>query len=121
MRPEPGAESCLASALIFPGGKLGADAVFRSEFDQRRQIHTRSKGPGASRSVRIGPLVGPSSLPRGATHDGALPNTDRRRRTPWRPEGVRDLIGQAPREFMAPLTVFTAACRVERERMLRGF
>ena len=38
-----------------------------------------------------------------------------------RPEGVHDLIGQAPREFMAPLTVFTAACRVERERMLRGF
>jgi hypothetical protein len=36
------------------------------------------------------------------------------------PEGVRDLIGQVPGEFMAPLTVFTAACRVERQRMLRG-
>jgi hypothetical protein len=36
------------------------------------------------------------------------------------PEDVRDLIGQAPREFMAPLTVFTAACRVERQRMLRS-
>jgi hypothetical protein len=36
------------------------------------------------------------------------------------PDDVRDLIGQAPREFMAPLTVFTAACRVERQRMLRG-
>jgi hypothetical protein len=36
------------------------------------------------------------------------------------PENVRDLIGQAPREFMAPLTVFTTACRVERQRMLRG-
>jgi hypothetical protein len=36
------------------------------------------------------------------------------------PEYVRDLIGHAPREFMAPLTVFTAACRVERQRMLRA-
>jgi hypothetical protein len=36
------------------------------------------------------------------------------------PADVRDFIGQPPREFMAPLTVFTAACRVERERMLRG-
>ena len=31
-----------------------------------------------------------------------------------------DFIGRAPREFMAPLTAFTAACRLERERMLRG-
>jgi hypothetical protein len=36
------------------------------------------------------------------------------------PANARDFIGQAPREFMAPLTAFTAACRVERERMLRG-
>ena len=33
---------------------------------------------------------------------------------------VRDCIDKAPREFMAPLTAFTAACRAERERMLRG-
>jgi hypothetical protein len=33
---------------------------------------------------------------------------------------VRDFIDKAPREFMTPLTVFTAACRVERERMLKG-
>jgi hypothetical protein len=33
---------------------------------------------------------------------------------------VRDFIDKAPREFMAPLKGFTAACRVERERMLRG-
>jgi hypothetical protein len=33
---------------------------------------------------------------------------------------VRDLIGKAPREIMAPLVAFTAACRAERERMLRG-
>jgi hypothetical protein len=36
------------------------------------------------------------------------------------PEDVRDLLGQAPRQFMAPLTVFTAACRAERQRMLRS-
>jgi hypothetical protein len=36
------------------------------------------------------------------------------------PANARDFIGQAPRKFMAPLTTFTAACRVERERMLRG-
>ena len=29
-------------------------------------------------------------------------------------------IGRAPREFIVPLAVFTAACRLERERMLRG-
>ena len=33
---------------------------------------------------------------------------------------VRELIGEAPREFMAPLAAFTAACRAERERLLRG-
>jgi hypothetical protein len=32
---------------------------------------------------------------------------------------VRKLVAEAPREFMAPLDVFTAACRTERERMLR--
>ena len=37
------------------------------------------------------------------------------------PADVHDFIGQTPHEFMAPLAVFTAACRVERERMLRGF
>jgi hypothetical protein len=36
------------------------------------------------------------------------------------PANVRDFISQAPRESMAPLTVFTAACRAERERMLRA-
>jgi hypothetical protein len=36
------------------------------------------------------------------------------------PADVREQIGQAPRECMAPLTVFTAACRAERERMLKG-
>ena len=36
------------------------------------------------------------------------------------PADVREQIGQTPRECMAPLTVFTAACRVERERMLKG-
>ena len=36
------------------------------------------------------------------------------------PADVRDFIGRAPREFMAPLTLFTAACRLERERMLRS-
>jgi hypothetical protein len=33
---------------------------------------------------------------------------------------VRDVIDKAPRDFMAPLTAFAAACRAERERMLRG-
>ena len=33
---------------------------------------------------------------------------------------VRGFIDKAPRDFVAPLTVFTAACRAERERMLRG-
>jgi hypothetical protein len=37
-----------------------------------------------------------------------------------RPANVSDFINQGPREFMAPLTAFTAACRAERERMLRG-
>ena len=37
-----------------------------------------------------------------------------------RPANVSDFINQAPHEFMAPLTVFTAACRAERERMLGG-
>lgn len=32
---------------------------------------------------------------------------------------IRDLLAEAPREFMAPLEAFTAACRAERERMLR--
>jgi hypothetical protein len=36
------------------------------------------------------------------------------------PADAREQIDQAPRECMAPLTVFTAACRVERERMLKG-
>ena len=31
----------------------------------------------------------------------------------------RELVRRAPREFMAPLTSFTAACRVERDMMLR--
>ena len=35
------------------------------------------------------------------------------------PADVRDFISQTPHEFMAPLTAFTAACRVERERMLK--
>ena len=36
------------------------------------------------------------------------------------PMDVRELAVNAPREFMAPLTRFTAACRAERERMLRS-
>jgi hypothetical protein len=36
-----------------------------------------------------------------------------------RPADMRDLIARAPREFMAPLTEFTAACRSEREQTLR--
>jgi hypothetical protein len=33
---------------------------------------------------------------------------------------VHDFVVSAPREFMAPMTAFTAACRAERERMMRG-
>jgi hypothetical protein len=32
---------------------------------------------------------------------------------------AHDLVRHAPREFMAPLTLFTTACRDERDRMLR--
>jgi hypothetical protein len=35
------------------------------------------------------------------------------------PRAVRDLVAEAPHEFMAPLNAFTAACRIEREKMLR--
>ena len=34
-------------------------------------------------------------------------------------QDAHELIRQAPREFMAPLTSFTAACRDERDAMLR--
>ncbi|HLZ77214.1 hypothetical protein [Phenylobacterium sp.] len=34
-------------------------------------------------------------------------------------QDARELIRRAPREFMAPLTAFTAACRGERDMMLR--
>jgi hypothetical protein len=37
-----------------------------------------------------------------------------------RPADVRRLIAEAPQEFMAPLEAFSAACRSEREKMLRG-
>lgn len=36
------------------------------------------------------------------------------------PGDVRELVHHAPRAFTAPLTEFTIACRVERQRMLRG-
>jgi hypothetical protein len=36
------------------------------------------------------------------------------------PKDVRRIVAEAPREFMAPLNAFTAACRLEREKMLRG-
>ncbi len=32
---------------------------------------------------------------------------------------VRRFVAEAPREFMEPLSTFTAACRTEREQMLR--
>jgi hypothetical protein len=32
---------------------------------------------------------------------------------------IHKFVAEAPREFMAPLDAFTAACRTERERMLR--
>jgi hypothetical protein len=36
------------------------------------------------------------------------------------PPDVRDVVAEAPRELMAPLAAFSAACRAEREQMLRG-
>jgi hypothetical protein len=33
---------------------------------------------------------------------------------------LRSTTDQAPQAFMAPMARFTAACRVERERMLRA-
>ena len=36
------------------------------------------------------------------------------------PMDLRDIIRAGPREFMAPLTAFTRACRTERQKMLRG-
>jgi hypothetical protein len=36
------------------------------------------------------------------------------------PVDVRKLVAEAPREFVAPLTAFTGACRAEREQMLRS-
>ena len=36
------------------------------------------------------------------------------------PGDAHELVQHAPREFMAPLTKFTVACRAEREKMLRG-
>jgi hypothetical protein len=36
------------------------------------------------------------------------------------PVDLRDVIRTGPREFMAPLTAFTRACREERHDMLRG-
>ena len=35
------------------------------------------------------------------------------------PQDAHELVRNAPREFMAPLTAFTAACRDERDGMLR--
>jgi hypothetical protein len=37
-----------------------------------------------------------------------------------KPADVRQLVAQAPREFVEPLRAFTAACRDEREQMLRA-
>jgi hypothetical protein len=36
------------------------------------------------------------------------------------PRDVHEVVEHAAREFMAPLTTFTAACRTERDSMLSG-
>jgi hypothetical protein len=36
------------------------------------------------------------------------------------PADLRQMVAKTPQQFIAPMTAFTAACRVERERMMWG-
>jgi hypothetical protein len=129
-----GGLTSFATTYLTQGRLTHADRIFR-ELDRREDVYARFielaselaldalENPldDPKKLIGLSTLVGrvrlaSSSLVLQAAEDAV----DFLLETYERPaQNVHELVRQAPREMMAPLTAFTVACRDERDRMLR--
>lgn len=129
-----GGLACAGAILFIQRRQLRAKRVMR-ELHRREDVYSRfieqaseiwmdafetSRDPGnlIGLSALVGRIRLASTQPVLEAAEGVMDFLLETYRRP--PADVREQIDQAPRKCMAPLTVFAAACRVEREGMLKG-
>ena len=130
-----GGLSTFATSYFTQGRQSHIDRILR-ELDRREDVYARfiEMGSGLALDALEHPLDDPKTLiglsalvgrirlaSSGPVLEAAEAVVDFLLETYNAPAcDLRELVQSAPRDIMAPLTVFTAACRDEREKMLRG-